>query len=135
MKLIVLGILFTGLSVFSTADVHAQTQQLDPMYSVPSGNFVDAATAIFRLEADMESIKFFLSQLNPNSSQFRELEAKYVYYDNIRMILTEGKGSHSSDTAAAIAGGMRIYAQEGYETLNKTLKLQYRENAIQLLRP
>ena len=135
MKLIVLGLLFSGLAVFSTTDMQAQGYELEPLYSVPPGNFVDSPTAIARLEADLESLKVLMSQLNPNSSQYRDMAAKYAFYDEIRIILVDDNGSHASPTAQAIAGGARIYTMEAYHMISKNLKMQYREEAIDLLRP
>jgi hypothetical protein len=133
MKLIVLGLLFTGLAVFSPNDMQAQGYELDPLYSVPSGNFVEPNIAIGRLEADLESLKVLMSQLNPNSSQYRDMAAKYAYYDEIRIILVEDSSSHNP-TAQAIASGARIYTMEAYHMISKNLKTQYREDAIDLLR-
>ena len=133
LKLIVLSFLFTGLCVFSS-DLQAQKATIDDLYSAPQGQFVNANTAITRLEIELESLKITMSHLVPGSQQYLELDAKYAYYDQIRAILVDGKTFDSAAVASAIGAGMGIFATDVYDNFPKTLKQEYKQGAINLLK-
>jgi|SRR5687767_3239645 len=132
-KTIMLCLLMTSLSMLSTTDMSGQSGLGEDLYSTPQGNFVDAGTAIIRLESELDVMREALSHLNPNSPAYIETEAKYAYYDEIRMILVDGKEFGSNATAAAIAGGFRIFGSEVFDHITKTQRLNFKQSAIDLL--
>jgi hypothetical protein len=134
LKLMVLSFLFTGLCVFSSSNIQAQKATVDDLYTSPQGQFVNAPTAITRLEIQLSSLKNTISNLVPGSQQYLELEAKYAYYDQIRSILVDGKTFDSAAVASAIGAGMGIFATDVYDNFSKTLKQEFKQSAINLLK-
>ena len=134
LKLIVLSFLFTSLCVFSSSDLQAQKATIDDLYSPAQGQYVNASTAITRLEIELSSLKNTISNMVPGSQQYLELEAKYAYYDQIRAILVDGKTFDSAAVANAIGVGMGIFATDVYDNFPKTTKQGFKQSAINLLK-
>ena len=134
MRLIFVSILFAGLSFFTSSNLNAQTGLTDGFYAVPQGNFVPVSVALIRLDNALQALKIEMEALPPGSHDFLLTEVKYIYFDNIRTILLDGKGTNSAAVAAAIAGGLHIFSTDLYGNYSKQIKGQIKQSAIDLLK-
>ena len=91
-KAIFIGLLVTLSFVFGPSGVTAQTTK-DNTYDVPQGNFVNVDEAIIRLNLALENLKISMSPMDPHSDGYKTMETRNRYFDNIRIILEEGKGT------------------------------------------
>ena len=131
LKLVVFGFILTGFTVLSFSELQAQT--FTSHNGGPQGAFVDVYTAIDRLEAELASIKFLLSNLHPNSQAYRELNAKYLFYDKIREILADSKTFDSARVALVVKEVGSFLHSDAYGGLSKTLILQLKQDVTLLL--
>lgn len=135
LKATFIGLFFTLFFVFGPADATAQqTLSKDNTYEVPQGNFVNVSEAIVRLNTAMENLKVSMAVLDPHSDAYKTMEMRYLYFDNIRLILEDGKGTDSATVANAIASGLRILSTDGNNSLGVKDLNPFKQDAINLLR-
>jgi len=138
-KAFFIGLLVTLSFVFSTCDVTAQSTK-DNTYDVPQGNFVNVDVAITRLTIALENLKLSMSSLDPNSDAYKTMEMRYRYFDNIMIILMDGKGTDSATVANAIASAMSVLSTPGNNALGAKTEIEtkdispFKQDAINLLR-
>ena len=130
-KLLVFSFLVTGFTVISSSELQAQT------FTSHNGslqtNFVNAYVAIDRLEAELASLKVLLASLNPNSQIYRDMNAKYEFYDRIRAILVDGRTFDSGTVAITVEQVSRLLSTDTFGLLSKTYILQLKQSIHQLL--
>jgi hypothetical protein len=134
-RLVFFSILISGLFVLSSYEVNAQSNPMaDGAFEVPQGNFVDVATAIIRLENALEGIKIQLSNMDPASQAYQDLQSKYNYFNTISSILVDGKETVPQAVANAIARAMLLHTTDAYGVILKTKLIIYKQDAINLLK-
>ena len=130
-----IGLLIALFFVFGETDVKAQqTSTKDNTYAVPQGNFVDVSEAIIRLDAALENLKISMDGLDPHSAAYQTMEMRYVYFDRIKAILEDGKGTDSATVANAIASAISVLNTDGTNTLGIKDIYSFKQDAINLLR-
>jgi hypothetical protein len=134
-RLFFFSILISGLFAFSSSEVSAQTNPMaDGAFEVPQGNFVDVATAIIRLENAHDGMKVQLSNMDPTSQAYLDLESKRSYFNTISGILVDGKETDSKAVANAIAHAMLLHTTDAYGVILKTKLIIFKQDAINLLK-
>ena len=129
------ALLVTMLFVFGVSDAFAQqTTTKDYTYSVPQGNFVNVSEAIIRLNAALENLKASMATLDPQSLGFKTMDMRYIYFERIKTILEEGKGTDSATVANAIASAIVVLSADGNNTLGTKDIYAFKQDAINLLR-
>ena len=135
LKATFIGLLVTLFFVFGYSDATAQqTLSKNTSYEVPQGNFVNVNEAIVRLNTALESLKISMAALDPHSAAYKTMEMRSLYYDNIRSILEDGKGTDSATVANAIASALRILSSDGNNSLGVKDFNPFKQDAINLLR-
>ena len=135
LKATFIGLLVTLFFVFGYSDATAQqTLSKNTSYEVPQGNFVNVSEAIVRLNTALESLKISMAALDPHSDAYKTMEMRSLYYDNIRSILENGKGTDSATVANTIASALRILSTDGNNSLGVKDFNPFKQDAINLLR-
>ena len=130
LKATFIGLLVTLFFVFGPSDATAQqTLSKDNTYEVPQGNFVNV-----RLNTALENLKISMAPLDPHSDAYKTMEMRYLYFDNIRLILEDGKGTDSATVANTIASALRILSTDGNNSLGVKDFTPFKQDAINLLR-
>jgi len=128
-------LLILGFGIINTTDISAQTAAtFESAHNVPSGNFVDVPTAIVRIDQHLEYLKIFMSQLNPNSQEYKNLQESYTYFELIGSILAEANSSSSSLVAEAIATALELLSMDAYGAVSVKKHAELRQSAIALLK-
>ena len=128
-------LLVTMLFVFGVPDAKAQqTTTKDNTYAIPQGNFVNVSEAIIRLNAALENLKISMGSLDPQSPGYKTMEMRYIYFDRIKTILEEGKGTDPATVADAIASAIVVLSADGNNTLGIKDIYPFKQDAINLLR-
>jgi hypothetical protein len=134
LKATILSLLATIFFVIGPSDATAQQSTIiDNTYAVPQGNFVNVGEAIVRLNAALENLKISMAALDPHSDAYKTLEMRYLYFDNIRAILEEGKGTDSATVANAIASAIRVLSSDANNSLGVRNIYPFKQDAINLL--
>lgn len=135
LKATFIGLLATLFFVFGPSDATAQqTLAKDNTYEVPQGNFVNVSEAIVRLNNALENLKISMGVLDPLSPAYKTLEMRYLYFDNIRIILEDGKGTDSATVANAISSAISVLSTDSNNTLDVKSIYPFKQDAINLLR-
>ena len=135
LKATFIGLLVTLFFVFGYSDATAQqTLSKNTTYEVPQGNFVNVNEAIVRLNTALENLKISMAPLDPHSDAYKTMEMRYLYFDNIRSILEDGKGTDSATVANTIASALRILSTDGNNSLGVKDFNPFKQDAINLLR-
>lgn len=135
LKATFIGLLVTLFFVFGPSHATAQqTLSKDNTYEVPQGNFVNVSEAIIRLNNALENLKISMAALDPHSDAYKTMEMRYLYFDNIRSILEDGKGTDSATVANTIASALRILSTDGNNSLGVKDFYPFKQDAINLLR-
>lgn len=131
LKLVVFSFILAGFTVLSSSDLQAQT--FTSHNGGLQGNYVNAYVAIDRLEAALASIRGTLAGLNSNTQQYKDLSAKYEFYDKIRATLADGKTFDSATVAITVEEVSRLLSTDTFGSLSKTYILQLKQSINQLL--
>lgn len=135
LKATIIGLLVTLFFVFGPADATAQqTLSKDKTYEVPQGNFVNVNVAITRLNLALENLKISMAPLDPHSDAYKTMEMRYIYFDNIRIILEDGKGTDSATVANAIASAISVLSTDSNNSLGVKDIYPFKQDAINLLK-
>ena len=128
-------LLILGFGIINTTDISAQTAAtFESAHQVPSGNFVDVPTAIIRIDHHLEYLQVIMSQLNPASQEYQNLQESYTYFELIGSILAEEKATHSYLVAGAIATALELLATDAYGAVSIKKHPELRQSAITLLK-
>jgi len=128
LKLILIGLILIGFGTGSVSDMHAQSHVNDSFLSVPNGPYVSVQTAIDRLETQCKILKGQLEVLDPATSTYRTVEAKYDYYSTILQALYDGKTVKES-----LVTGLTALLNDRYNVFTKQEKDQIKQESISLL--
>jgi hypothetical protein len=124
----------TGVATLCTSSISAQSAFGEDIRSIPQGTFVSVPTALLKLNTEIANIQSVLAVLNHGTQDYRELEVKYVYFDNIRTIIIETKASDNTTVPTSIVNGLNIFANEAYGDINNRVIASYKKDAITLLK-
>lgn len=128
-------LLVAMLFVFGVPDAMAQqTTTKDNTYAVPQGNFVIVSEAIIRLNVALENLKISMGSLDPQSPGYKTMEMRYIYFDRIKTILEDGKGTDPATVADAIASAIVVLSADGNNSLGTKDIYSFKQDAINLLR-
>lgn len=128
-------LLILGFGFINTTDISAQTAAtFQSAHNVPSGNFVDVPTAIIRINQHLEYLQVLMSQLNPASQEYQNLQESYTYFELIGSILAEEKATESYLVAEAIASALELLATDAYGAVSIKKHPELRQSAITLLK-
>ena len=94
----------------------------------PTGNFVSQANALAILEDHKAAMKDQFSQLTPGSATYNALEKEYAFYCAIYDDLLKGNAVPES-----IMASLAVFNQDIYPTVTTTIKLAWKQSAIDLL--
>lgn len=129
LNLTLVSLVLIGLStLLPINDIRSQGQEL--VLSVPSGPYVTIDEAIIRVETKIEEIKPQFDNLIPGTQEYRDLQAEVDFYVSILENLNSG---HS--VQAAIEAGLQILNSDAHSTVSKEKRYEFRQEAIDLLRP
>lgn len=130
MKLSFITLMLAGLFAFIPAqDTQAQTNSVQDFNFVPAGPYVTTDVAMTRVMNYVETIKPQLDFLAPHTQEYRNLAAKVDFYLDIHQHLTAG-----NPVQASIQHGLNVLVSDAHETLPKSMRQEYKEEAIQLLK-
>lgn len=102
---------------------------LKTLMITPTGNFVAPANALAILEDHKAAMKDQFSQLTPGSATYNALEREYAFYCGIYDDLLKG-----STVPLAIMNSLVIFNQDIYPTVTDTVRLSWKQAAIDLLK-
>lgn len=129
------GLLLILFFVLGYSDATAQQSSTkDNTYEVPQGNFVNVHEAIIRLNLALENLKISMAPLDPHSDVYKTMEMRYLYFDHLRTILEDGKGTDSATVANAIASAMSVLSTDANNSLGLKDIYPFKQDAINLLR-
>jgi hypothetical protein len=122
-------LLLVGLFAFApSSSISAQTDSFED--TVPAGPYVSPAEAILRLEAHVETIKPLLDFMSPPTQEYRNLKARIDFHLGIIAFLRAGKTVQESITSA-----LAILRSDQHSTISRVKQQEYKQEAIDLLRP
>lgn len=128
-RLALVSFVLAGLFLFAPAQSNAQTGGVDDFFTAPNIPYVSSAEAITRVEGQTMSLKILLESLNPNSAEYRNALIKYGFYVAIHTDLIAGK-----TTKESLEGGLKVLGTPDSFDFSKTIRVQYRTEAINLLK-
>lgn len=121
-------LILAGLFVIApSSDLTAQTHSLE--ITVPAGPYVAPADAITRIETHIDVIKPLVEFMSPNTQEYRNLSARIDFYYEIIRLLKTGKTVQES-----ILGALSVLSSDQHSTISKAKRLEYQEEAVDLLR-
>ena len=122
-------LVLVGLFVFApSSDLAAQTNTLE--MTIPSGPYVAPADAITRIETHIDVIKPLIEFMSPNTQEYRNLVARIDFYYEIINQLKAGKTVQES-----ILHALSVLSSDQHSTISKAKRLEYQQEAVDLLRP
>lgn len=119
-------LLLLGLFLFAPTLSQAQTK-LDE--SVPAGPYVSVQDAITRIEQHVDIIKPQIEFMSPGTQEARNLLARIDFYLDIIDRLQKG-----NTVQASIQGALNILSSDQHSTISKVKQLEYKQEAIDLLK-
>ncbi len=131
-RLALTGFLLAGLFWIMPSLSQAQSSSVTAygLYNAPAGPYTTSAIAISRVEAQAQATKIQLSNLNPLSQDYKYLMVKYQFYTIIHEQLLAGKTVQES-----IEAGLKFLGTDAAADLPKSKKDEYKQEAINLLKP
>lgn len=133
---VVLVLLISGLGIFNTTDIRAQSDANfhSPYNGIHAASLVDVPTALVKITHHLEYLKIFMSQLNQASQEYKNLQESYAFFELIYSLLVEENGTSSSLVAEAIDEALGLMTMDAYGGVSTKKLPELRQTAINVLR-
>jgi len=128
-RLALVSFILAGLFLFAPAQSNAQTGGIDDFFTAPNIAYVPSAEATNRVQGQTMALKLLFETLNPNSVEYRNALIKYGFYVTIYEDLLAGK-----TTKQSLEGGLKVLGTPDSADFSKGIRVQYRTEAINLLK-
>jgi hypothetical protein len=131
-KLTFVGLLLAGLCWLMPSHLQAQSSSTASVsfYEAPAGPYTTPAIAITRVENQIASIKSQLANVVHGSQEFTNLTVKEQFYSIIDDQLLAGKTVKES-----LELGLKLFTTDVASGLSKGKKEEYKQEALNLLKP
>ena len=131
-KLTLVSLLLAGLCWLMPSQVRAQSSYTVSVsfYEAPAGPYAAPAVALTRVESQILLIKSQIENVVHGSQEFNNLTVKQQFYTIIEDQLSAGKPVKES-----LEIGLKFFGTDAASIISKGKKEEYRQEAINLLKP